>query len=72
MVGVARLSENVKYYRTVKGMSVRELAMKAGVSSSYIYAIESGARGSNLTKLEKIAEALEVPLQRLWEEKKHP
>lgn len=60
------LSARVKHYRLMKDVSVRELAKLAGVSASYIYAIESGHRGHNIVKLELIARALEVPLSALW------
>lgn len=63
---MAELAQRLRYYRKLRGLSVRELAEKAGVSVSYIYAIESGARGSNASKLGLIAEALGVSLSDLW------
>ncbi|WP_367305553.1 helix-turn-helix domain-containing protein [Alicyclobacillus acidocaldarius] len=66
MVRVAELAQRLRYYRKLRGLSVRELAERAGVSVSYIYAIESGARGSNAAKLGLIAEALGVSLSDLW------
>ncbi|GLG00399.1 helix-turn-helix protein [Alicyclobacillus sacchari] len=63
---MGELAQRLRYYRKLRGMSVRELAEKAGVSVSYIYAIESGVRGSNVVKLGQIAEALGVQLSELW------
>ncbi|MCL6442776.1 MAG: helix-turn-helix transcriptional regulator [Alicyclobacillus sp.] len=60
------LAERVKYYRVKKNLSVRDLARLAGVSVSYVYAIEAGLRGHNIVKLERIAMALGVPLTELW------
>ncbi len=60
------LAQKLRQYRTAKRLSVRELAKLAGVSVSYIYAIEAGARGTNLAKLEHLAVALDVPLSALW------
>ncbi len=63
---MADLGATLKMYRQRKQLSVRELAKQAGVSVSYIYAIEAGVRGKNLDKLKKLAEALQIPLAQLW------
>jgi transcriptional regulator with XRE-family HTH domain len=62
------LHVRIKQLRKAQGMTVRELAERAGVSPSYIYAIESGTRGSQIKKLAAIAKALGVPLQCILEE----
>ncbi len=59
------LGHRVRTLRREKNLSVRELAEQAGVSASYVYAIESGARGSNLKKLGKIAAVLSVSISTL-------
>ncbi|ATY85921.1 XRE family transcriptional regulator [Kyrpidia spormannii] len=59
------MGERLRELRRERGMTVRELAEKAGVSQSYIYAVEAGTRGSRLAKLIKIARALEVDLATL-------
>lgn len=56
----------LKKLRKQTGFSVKELAVRAGVSQSYIYAIESGTRGTNATKLDCIAHALGVPVADLY------
>jgi transcriptional regulator with XRE-family HTH domain len=59
------LGNRVRSLRLSRNLSVRELAEQAGVSMSYVYAIESGVRGSNLKKLSKIASALSVSMTTL-------
>ncbi|CAM3848835.1 helix-turn-helix domain-containing protein [Alicyclobacillus pomorum] len=66
------LAERVKYYRLQQQLSVRDLAKRANVSVSYVYAIESGSRGHNIVKLERIAKALGVSLSTLWGEDHRP
>jgi transcriptional regulator with XRE-family HTH domain len=56
----------LKKLRKQTGLSVKELAARAGVSQSYIYAIESGTRGTQATKLPTIASALGVPVADLY------
>ncbi|WP_288010172.1 helix-turn-helix transcriptional regulator [Kyrpidia sp.] len=46
-------------------MSVNELARAAGVSVSYVYAIESGVRGSRVEELYRVARALGVGIEEL-------
>ncbi|QQE78050.1 helix-turn-helix domain-containing protein [Alicyclobacillus sp. SO9] len=57
-----KIGERVRRVRLSQAMTVKQLALAAGVSVSYIYAIEAGVRGSNVTKLRRIALALGVPL----------
>lgn len=68
MICVSTLAERVKQLRLAQNLSVRELAEKADVSVSYVYAVESGVRGHNIVKLERIAMALGVSLSVLWGE----
>lgn len=62
---MGELAQRLKYYRKLRKMSVRALADKADVSVSYVYAIEAGARGSNITKLNQISDALDIALSEL-------
>jgi len=50
------------YWRGVKGLTVRELAKKAGVSPNTISVIEQEKRKGSLVVLGKLAKALEVDL----------
>lgn len=67
---MGELAQRLKYYRKLRKMSVRALADKADVSVSYVYAIEAGARGSNITKLNQISDALDVALSELLGQEK--
>jgi len=60
------LGERIKERRLMLGLTVKELAKRAKVSASYIYAIESGERGSHIDKLARIAQVLETSLVELW------
>ncbi|MHB1627706.1 MAG: helix-turn-helix transcriptional regulator [Bacilli bacterium] len=62
----ATLGGRIRERRLMLGLSVKELAKRARVSASYIYAIESGERGSHIDKLARIAQALETSLVELW------
>ncbi len=66
---MGELSRTLKKHRLEKRLSVRSLAEMSGVSVSYIYAIEAGARGTNLAKLEQISTALGISLSELWGDK---
>lgn len=62
------LGTRLQALRQQRNLTVRALAERAGVSVSYVYAIEAGSRGHNLDKLQRIAGALGVPLSQLWGE----
>jgi len=52
--------------RESKGMSTRELARMAGISTETVYAIEHGKRQPSVTTLEKLANALGVAARDLF------
>jgi transcriptional regulator with XRE-family HTH domain len=56
--------KTLKELREEKGLSITDLAAKAGVSPSTIARTESGLPIRNATKI-KIAAALKVPLQEI-------
>lgn len=60
------LGARVRERRLALGITVQELALRAGVSASYVYAIEAGERGSHIDKIIRIAQALEAPLSDIW------
>lgn len=53
----------LKICRTARGYSQKELAERAEMSPSYVSRIEKGQRDISIATLEKLAEALEVPLE---------
>ena len=48
-------------------MTLAELSMKAGISAPYLSDIERGNRRGSYATLVKIAEALEMPVEEIWE-----
>lgn len=63
------MSENLKRLRKIKGFTQEALAEKAGMSWNGYQGIEAGRRWPDLSSLEKIAEALNVPVAALFQTK---
>lgn len=65
-----RFGLKVQYYRKLQGLTQEAFADKIGKSWSYIAKIESPTRvfGVSMETLFKIAEALEIPTSKLFEE----
>lgn len=65
-----RFGLKVQYYRKLLGLTQEAFADKVGKSWSYIAKIESPTRafGVSMETLFKIAEVLEVPVSKLFEE----
>jgi len=61
-----RLGQTVMSYRKKTGMTIREFAVYAGISTSLISQIERGKANPSLSVLELIAKALNVPLYTLF------
>ncbi|MGG3571915.1 helix-turn-helix domain-containing protein [Bacillus gobiensis] len=61
-----RLGPTVLSYRKKNGMTIREFADYAGISTSLISQIERGQANPSLSVLELIAKALKVPLFSLF------
>lgn len=57
----------IRAVREQKGMTLTELASKVGRSAPYISDIERGNRRGTYETLVKIAEALEIPVEDIWE-----
>ena len=51
----------IRICRSVKGLSQKELASKAGIGTSHISLIEAGKRSPSLATVQKICDALDVP-----------
>lgn len=60
----------VQYYRKLRGLTQEAFADKVGISWSYLAKIESPTRafGVSMEKLFAIAEALDVPVSKLFED----
>lgn len=60
---VLTLGEAIRHVREARGMSLRELARRIGVSAPFLSDIEHNRRSTD--KLAELAGALEVPLDEL-------
>lgn len=58
---------NILHYRKEQGMTQMQLAEKADISSKYLQRIETAASSCTLDTLIDIAEALNIPLKKLFE-----
>lgn len=65
-----RFGLKVQYYRKLRGLTQEAFADKTGKSWSFVAKIESPTRvfGVSMETLFKIAEMLEVPVSKLFEE----
>lgn len=57
----------VREFRTLRQMTIRELAKRAGVAKSSIEAMESALPNPTLQMLHRVAKALDVRIQDLIE-----
>lgn len=65
-LNINKIGVNIKSLRESRGLSINQLAVKAGVSASYLGRVEKGKRKSpTILTIEKIAKALDVPLERI-------
>jgi len=62
------LSDNLKAIRKEKGLNQNTIAERSGVIASTYSRIESCVVSPNLSTLEKLAEAMEVPMERFFKQ----
>ncbi len=68
MSNIAKIvGERLRNYRMQLGYSQETLAEKAGLHPTYIGQLERGEKNATLETIEKVAFALEVPLEKLFE-----
>src|SRR6478609_2856470 len=60
------LGSSIRRFRELKSMSQRELARRAGISSSALSQIESGKSQPSVNTLYEIVRHLETSLDALW------
>ena len=58
---------NILHYRKEQGLTQMQLAEKCGISRNYIQRIETAASSCTVNTLVDIAEALSIPLKKLFE-----
>jgi len=62
-----KFGKNVHKYRLKKGLSQEKMAEIAGLHRIYISAVERGKRSISLKNIERIANALGVKINKLFE-----
>jgi transcriptional regulator with XRE-family HTH domain len=60
-----RFPMRLKQLREAQGLSQAALAEKVGVSREYIARLETGKHDPPLSRVEKLAKALKVPIEKL-------
>ncbi|NJR43405.1 MAG: helix-turn-helix transcriptional regulator [Akkermansiaceae bacterium] len=66
---VSRLGEKIKNMRTERGLSLKELSHKSGISAAAIHKIESNGITPTITTMMKISDALGKKVSHFIEEK---
>lgn len=61
------VGQRIRNYRTKLGLSQEKLAELSGCHPTYIGQLERGEKNATLESVEKIADALEIPLSKLFE-----
>ena len=59
------VGNNLRSYRTARGMTQEELAEKAGISTSFCANIERGKKGVSISILQDLADALGITVNHL-------
>ena len=60
-----RLGDNIKKIRTRKGMSQGDICRALDMDRGYMSAIENGKKNITISQLERLAQALEVSVDKL-------
>ena len=63
-----RLGNNIKKYRLVRGYTQEAFAEKINKTANFVSLLENAHKGITLYTLFEIADALEVPVGKLFEE----
>ena len=58
---------NILFYRKERGLTQMQLAEKCNVSKNHIQRIETATAGCSVEVLSDIADALNIPLKKLFE-----
>ncbi|BBH22610.1 transcriptional regulator [Paenibacillus baekrokdamisoli] len=64
---VILVGEKIRALRQHRGLSQEKLAFKAGINTSYIGQVERGEKSATIISLEKIATALDVGIEELFQ-----
>jgi len=63
---LVKIGQNIRKIRLSKGFSQEALALLSGIDRSYLGGIERGEHNVAVINLEKIAQALEIPIANLF------
>ncbi len=58
-------ARNMRQIRRLKEISQEELAFRANISKTYVCEVEGGTRAVSIDVMGRIADALEIPLEKL-------
>ncbi|WP_085811416.1 helix-turn-helix domain-containing protein [Sphingomonas sp. TZW2008] len=64
-----RLGMNVRRLRKAKGLAQEKFALEFGMDRTYVSGIERGTRNPTITVVQRLADALDVPVAELFAEK---
>ncbi len=64
------VGDKIKFFRTNKGLSQKEVAVSIGIDQAQYSRIESGKVEPTLSSIEKIAEALNIEVAELFSKQK--
>lgn len=62
------LGENIKIIRKIKSLTLKEMSLITGITSSFLSDIENNKKLPSVETLNKLAEGLNVPLYMLFKE----
>ncbi|OPZ32939.1 MAG: anaerobic benzoate catabolism transcriptional regulator [Tenericutes bacterium ADurb.BinA155] len=62
----AQLGKRIAYLRAEKKLSQLQLSLSAKISKNYLSDLENGRRNPSLEILNRLAKALDVPLEELF------
>ena len=66
------LGDRIREERKLAGLTMEKLAELAGISTSFLAYIETKGRKASLETIQKLAEALRIPVAKLFEMKPCP
>jgi len=70
-LGKINIGEKIAQYRKQKGLNIKEVSKKTGLTSSMLSQIERGNANPSINSLRLIAQALEVPLVSFFEDEEN-
>ncbi|MGQ0589111.1 MAG: helix-turn-helix domain-containing protein [Sphingosinicella sp.] len=61
-----RLGKNLRRLRQERGIGQEKFALEHGIDRTYVSGIERGVRNPTITVVQRLADALEVPIAELF------